>query len=332
MAKSLSDKASELPDAKHAKAIEALQKRLEKAEAAAANAERLREIIDHQSTLLEQRASQLFKSPKARPNVKGGHFHRVLVPDTHGAHIDPKAAAAFLGDLEYLRPREVVWLGDHLDCGGFLAEHHTLGFVAETAFSFTDDIREGNAFLDRVQDRCQQSVHHFLTGNHEHRIQKWCCTHTLRHPKDAGLLLEKLGVQTSLNLAARGIHYYPRDYIQPGLRTRGCIKLGPCYFVHDVSIAANCTDVALNKYAASVMFGDTHRIKVSVARKAEQDLIAATNGCLSVHQPLWQETNVTEWSHGYGVQIVTNDGRFLHIVVPIIEGRSLLGPLLGAVK
>lgn len=314
------------------KRIRELEAKLAKAEREAANAKRLQGIIDHQSELLKQRASRLFQSPKARQPVKGGHFHRVLIPDTHGAHIDKRAARAFLADLEYLQPREVVWLGDHLDCGGFLAQHHTLGFVAETAFSFTDDIAAGNDFLDAVQARTQSAVHHFLTGNHEHRIEKWCCTHALRHTKDSQLLLDKLGVRTSLNLDARGFHYYPRHHLSGKQRTRGAIKLGSCYFVHDVSTAKNAAQVALNKWGTNICFGDTHRIDLAVGRKAERDIIAATNGCLSLHQPLWQETNVTDWSHGYGVQIVTNSGEFLHIVVPIINGKSLLGPLLGAVK
>ena len=71
---------------------------------------------------------------------------------------------------------------------------------------------------------------------------------------------------------------------------------------------------------------------MAVGRKAERDVIAATNACLSTLRPYWQETNITDWSHGYGVQIVTKDGEFLHIIVPIIDGQSLLGPLLGRVK
>ena len=71
---------------------------------------------------------------------------------------------------------------------------------------------------------------------------------------------------------------------------------------------------------------------MAVSRKAERDIIGATNACLSKLTPYWQETNVTDWSHGYGVQIVTNGGDFLHIIVPIVKGKSLLGPLLGQVK
>ncbi len=318
-----------------AKLIQRLESQLaqekRKRETIERKAKELQLVLDHQSEILERKASQLFRSPKAK-STKGGHFHRVLIPDTHGAHIDQHALAAFLGDLEYLQPREVVWLGDHLDCGGFLARHHTMGFVAESAFSFADDIEHANSLIDEVQKRAPQATHHFLTGNHEHRIEKWCCTHALGNDKDARLLLNSFGVQKVLHLERRGVNYYSRDYVSPELRTRGAIKLGQCYFVHDVSTARNAAQVAIGKWGTNVMFGDTHRIDLAVGRKAERDIIAATNGCLSTLRPYWQETNVTDWSHGYGVQIVTQSGEFLHIIVPIIDGKSLLGPMLGRVK
>ncbi len=323
-------------DTDDARRIFALEKQLAtaqyKAEQAKKQNKQFNEVIEHQSELLTKRAGQLFKSPKARPNAKGGYFHRVLIPDTHGAHIDPAAAAAFLQDLEYLQPREVVWLGDHMDCGGFLAKHHTMGFVAEAAFSFSDDIDAANQLIDQVQKRAPNATHHFLTGNHEHRIERWCCTHALGNDKDANLLLKAFGVQNVLHLEKRGIRYYSRGHIEPGLRTRGAIKLGCCHFVHDVSTARNAAQVAIGKWGSNVCFADTHRIDFAVGRKAERDIIAATNGCLSTLRPYWQETNITDWSHGYGVQIVTNSGEFLHIIVPIIEGKSLLGPMLGRVK
>lgn len=324
------------PDADDAMRIRHLERRLNKEQAkrqkAESEAKTLQQVVDHQSELLAHKSRQLFRSPKARQNVKAGHFHRVLIPDTHGAHIDPTAAAAFLADLDYLQPREVVWLGDHIDCGGFLAQHHTIGFVPETAVEFPDDIDAANQFIDQVQSRTPNAVHHFLTGNHEHRIERWCCQQALSKTRTAQFFLDKFGVNAVLSLEDRGINYYPRGGMHKGKRVRGAIKLGNCWFVHDVSTAANPAKRALDRWATNICFGDTHRIDMAVSRKAERDIIGATNACLSKLQPFWQETNVTDWSHGYGVQIVANDGNFLHIIVPIVKGQSLLGPLLGQVK
>lgn len=330
----LKDDLAKEPDHDQNERIKRLEKQLAESDRKRRAAEQkhaeLQTILDHQQEIIDARAKKLFRS--ASTSKTKGCFHRVLIPDTHGAHIDERAAAAFLGDLEYLQPREVVWLGDHLDCGGFLARHHTMGFVAEAAFSFADDIAGANSLVDAVQKRTPKAVHHFLTGNHEHRIERWCCTHALGNDKDANLLLGAFGVRACLHLEQRGIHYYSRSHTSPDLRTRGAIKLGECYFVHDVSTARNAAQVAINKWGTNVMFGDTHRIDYAVGRKAERDIVAATNGCLSTLRPYWQETNITDWSHGYGVQIVMPDGKFLHIIVPILDGKSLLGPMLGRVK
>jgi hypothetical protein len=292
----------------------------------------LEAVIDDQAARLAHKSRNLFRSP-AKHSTSHKHFNRVLVPDTHGAHIEPAAAAAFLSDLECLQPAEVVWMGDHLDCGGFLAMHHTIGFVAETDVEWPDDIDGANQFIDQVQKRTPKAVHHFLTGNHEHRIERWCCTQALAKRRTAQWFLDRIGCHAVLNLEKRGIIYHPRGELeQTHKRIRGAIKLGNCYLVHDVSTAGDPCVPALNRYAANVAFGDTHRMVYRVGRKAEKDYFAATIGYLAKPQPYWQETNVTDWSHGYGLQIVAGPHELLHINVPIVNGRSLLGPLLGAVK
>jgi hypothetical protein len=304
----------------------------EKLARAEAEARTLKKVVDHQSALLAHKSRNIFQSIRKRL-ASHKHFTRVLVPDSHGAHIDPIAAAAFLGDLEYLRPTEVVWMGDHLDCGGFLAQWHTIGFVAETDIEFPDDIDAANQFFDQVQKRTPKAVHHVLTGNHEHRIERWCCTQALAKRRTAEYLLSHHGMAAVLHLAKRGMHYYARGAMEKRhKRLRGAIKLGNCYFVHDVSIASDPCAVALNRYACNVAFGDTHRLISRVGRKAEKDIFAATVGYLAKPHPYWNETNVTDWTQGYGLQIVANDNELLHINVPIVNGRSLLGPLLGVVK
>ncbi len=334
MTKSLVEDAEAEPNAADVRRIRDLERQLAQEKSNRERAERetkhLRDALDHQSAIIARRTAKLFRSPKVR--IGKGHFHRVAIPDSHGAHIDPLARAAFLSDLEYLQPKEVVWLGDHVDCGGFLAEHHTIGFVAEMAYGYVDDIGAANSFIDDVQKRSTDATHVMVCGNHEHRIERWCCTHARGNAHTAALLFDKLGVPANLHLAQRGIRFIGRGDIEPECRVRGAIKLGCCYFVHDVSTARNAAQVAIGKWGANVCFGDTHRFDMAISRKADRDIVGVTNGCLSTLRPFWQETNITDWSHGYGVQIVAPSGEFLHIFVPIIDGKSLLGPMLGRVK
>jgi hypothetical protein len=49
---------------------------------------------------------------------------------------------------------------------------------------------------------------------------------------------------------------------------------------------------------------------------------------MSEKQPLWQHSKPTQWTHGYQLQLISGDGDFLLINIPIINGRSLLLPLL----
>ena len=119
----------------------------------------------------ERNAGRSVKVPtKGRKRGSKRATLRVFVPDSHGASVDVGAQQAFLNDLEFLNPDEFIWIGDHLDCGGFLAQHHTLGYVPETAYTHEEDIAAANAFLDAVHEQCPKANNVYIHGNHE-------CTH-----------------------------------------------------------------------------------------------------------------------------------------------------------
>lgn len=106
--------------------------------------------------------------PKPRPRVSAKEdFVRIIVNDVHGSMMDREAVEAFLVDLKEWDPDEVVLNGDIIECGGFLAAHHTLGYVAQTEYTLQDDIAAGNWFLDEIQKAAPRAVIHFIEGNHE---------------------------------------------------------------------------------------------------------------------------------------------------------------------
>ncbi len=91
--------------------------------------------------------------------------------------------------------------------------------------------------------------------------------------------------------------------------------------------ARNAARVHLRKYGANVVFGHTHRADSAMIRTVKAGVIVGLESWLLVQlQRLWNHTNLTEWSHGYGLQVVQGDD-FLHINVPIIDGKSYLQPL-----
>lgn len=252
------------------------------------------------------------------------------------------ALGAFLADLRSIAPqvREIIMLGDHLDCSGFLAEHHTLGYVAETVTSFEDDMHAANTLLDEIQSICPKAVIHYLEGNHERRIERWCVTKVLKEKNCTSgnrdfLLrkyLETFATENVLHLEKRNIHYYKQAQFYMGMRIPATIRLGRCHFTHGSRTGRNPAAAMLADFGGNVVFGHVHRIDSASGRSVKEGEMGAWSpGCLCQLQPLWNHTQITGWSHGYGLQIVRTDGDFLHINVPIISGRSYLMHLTGKV-
>lgn len=250
---------------------------------------------------------------------------RVIIPDSHGAHIARHAAAAFLADLKRLDPDEIVMLGDHLDCGGFLAQHQTMGFIAETNTSYEADLEATNSFLDLIISNAPRARIHYIQGNHEARVEKWCVTASLRHSRDAKGLLDVFGPEARLKLKERGISYYLTNGRYHGLPVPGTIKLGRCAFTHGISFGRHATHDHAVRFGLSVVHGHTHRSQSAIIRTVGGGVVGAwCPGCLCQLQPLYMATSPSDWSHGIGIQVVAKSGRFMHINCPIIDGQSLL--------
>jgi predicted phosphodiesterase len=272
--------------------------------------------------------------PSPRPKAaKKDDFVRVICGDVHGCVMDRPAVEAFLADLRKWQPDEVVLLGDIVECGGFLAAHHTLGYVAQTAYSWQDDIAAGIWFLDEVQKAAPGALIHYLEGNHEDRVERWIVDQTMRHSRDAEFLRRMIAPDVLLNLQGRGINFYRRgEETLPGLPP-GWIKLGKVFFVHELGGGKNAASSAVGRTAGNVVFGHTHREDTSTMVMPGVGLVKAWNpGCLCQRQPLWRHSDPTGWSHGYAVQFVSRSGEFLHLQIPIWEGRSLVGSMHDRVK
>lgn len=291
----------------------------------------LRQQLDHAIAQIERlEGAKKAKIIAATPIRKraAGDIVRVIIPDTHGAKADRPAIAAMLSDIKALNPQEIILLGDHVDCGGHLAQHHVMGYVAETSYSYEDDIAAANAFLDSLRAAAPSAKIEYIEGNHERRVETWCITQTLRHSKDAEGLRKLYAPEFRLFLEQRGIRYYRESEYYDGLTIPGVIKRGKCYFFHGISTAKNATAKTVEQLAGNCVFGHTHRGESTVVRKLGSGVIGSWNpGCLCELQPLWQHTNPTTWTHGYGIQLA-HDNDFLHLNIPIIDGKSLFGALV----
>lgn len=253
---------------------------------------------------------------------------RVLIPDTHGAKIDRKAAAALLADLKTLDPDEIIFLGDHVDCGGFLAQHHVLGYVAETAYSYEQDIADANSFLDAVAAAAPRARAEYIEGNHERRVETWAVTQTLRHRQDSAMLRRLVAPEYLLKLKERGIAYYRQGEFYDGLPVPGVIKRGKCFFFHGISTAKNAVAATIQRIGGNCVSAHTHRAQSDIIRMVGTGVIGSWNpGCLCEMQPLWQHTAPTNWTQGFALQLVRSSGAFLHLNVPVLNGETHLAPL-----
>jgi UDP-2,3-diacylglucosamine pyrophosphatase LpxH len=298
-------------------------------------AKRNRELekrIEELTERIESLRKTNFRLPFAKKHSAPGSYCRVAIPDTHGCLVDKPSISNFLADLATIKPREIVMLGDHLECGGFLAQHHTLGYVAQNEYSFDEDCLATNLLLDEIQKRSPKAEVTYLEGNHERRIETWICTETQRHKKDGEFLRRQFNADRVLNLEKRNIRWIRQGEFYDNLSIPATIKKGHCYFTHGSSTAKHAASVHVSKFGGNVVYGHTHRADSFIIRNVKDGVIGAWSpGCLCVLQPLWQHTNPTDWSHGYGLQLVNPDGTFLHINVPIIDGKSYLAPLFKAV-
>lgn len=282
-----------------------------------------------EKALKNARQAKRGKIPKATTRKRNKEdWVRVIITDTHGSKVDPEAFAAVLADIKRLDPDEIVHLGDSIDCGGFLAEHHTMGFVAETSYTYEEDVLMANQQFDELQKAAPKALFHLLEGNHERRVESYCVTKALRNGQDSEFLRSLISPHTLLQIKERGISYYRECEKYKGATVPGWLRLGKCWFVHGICASKHAASTTLQKAGGNVVFGHTHRIDSAHTEMPNVGAIAAWNpGCLCVKQPLWRHTSPTGWGHGYAVQIVSRSGEFLHLNVPIVSGRSLLMPL-----
>lgn len=248
---------------------------------------------------------------------------RVIIPDSHGASINVAARDAVLRDIKRLDPDVVVWLGDHLDCGGVFSAHAKT-YTNELTESYADDCDAANEFLDLVQKAAPRAAHHYAEGNHERRVEAWA-TRNLGSKRDADAFVEKMGPEAALDLKRRGFKYYRQGVSYQGLPIPGTFRLGKIFYTHGIGCSVNAAQVHVNRFGASVVFGHIHRSVSVISRSVTSSSFGAWSpGTLAELQPYYMHTTPTSWSHGYGVEFISPGGAFIHVNVPIAKGKSML--------
>ena len=265
----------------------------------------------------------------ARRRRPKGAYVRVFFTDTHGASLDQAAWAAFLEDMRILRPDEIIHGGDVLDCDGWLASHHTTNYVAQTDYTYADEIEAGNQMFDQLQAVCPKARVHVIEGNHDLRVETWALTTTAKTRADAELLINAFAPKNVLHIEKRGFHWYSRGDCHHDSVAGGTIKLGKCYFTHPSSSSKHSAAKMVESFCANVVFGHTHRADYFPSSNIRGEQWGAWNpGCMCVKRKYWHHTSNFKHTQGYHVQLVNADETFMAFNVEIDNGRSYLSMLL----
>lgn len=272
-------------------------------------------------------------SPGRNKATVGTDMVRVCFGDVHGMMMDKDAVAATLRDIAILDPDEIVIGGDLLECGGWLAKHQPIGFIALCDYSYQEDVAAANWFLDQLQLAAPGATIHYLEGNHEDRVERWCVDQTMANKRDAEFLRDAFSPASLLRLGERNITYYRRSEVYGKGLPRGWIKLGRMFFTHSLTYSANAARDAVAKTAGNVTYFCTHREDSATIVYPEIGIVKAFNpGCLSQMQPIWKHSNPTSWSQGYGIDFIAPSGNFQRIHVPIWGGESLASNMIDRFK
>lgn len=274
--------------------------------------------------------------PRSEPNhaaLRTDHA-RVFCGDLHAYYQDLGAVDALLADIESLQPADICLLGDMIDCGAFLAQHQTLGFVAEGEYTFEQDLAACSDFLNRLQAVAPKARIVYLEGNHEHRIEKWCITQTLRNAKDAAMLYRFFNPRSILKLDDRGIRYVTQSEFVDGVSIRGTMVYGTdgceVYATHGITACKHAAAKHVERFGGNVVYGHTHRADSYVINTVTKEVIGAWSpGSLCQRVRLWNHNQPDNWTTGYHVQLVSRSGLFQPLNVKLVRGVSLLAPLLG---
>lgn len=297
------------------------------AKATAVDTGALNKTIDQlQAKIVRMSAAKKFKPVKTVKRSGKDDIVRVFWPDTHGSYHDPVAVSSFLADMKHLQPDFIHNLGDLVDCGGFLAAHHVIGYQAQMEYSYESDISVSNGILDRLQTNCPSTKIEMIEGNHEDRVERWCIQQALGNGKDSKFMQRAFAPQYLLDLEGRGIPYYRRSETYDGLSIPGAIKRGKIIVVHDPGFSDPRR--TLSRFGAPVVHGHDHQSHANVTSTVGQgDIGVWSFGCLAKRQQLYAHSRPTGHVHGYGIALESRSGHFLMISVPIIDGVSYLGRL-----
>jgi hypothetical protein len=249
-------------------------------------------------------------------------MRRVIIPDSHGQYADMKAIVAAVDIIKKVKPQSVVGLGDHSDCGGPYSKWGAL-YLDEMEYDSDTDFAEAEHFFAEIRRAVPRAEIDVLEGNHEHHIERWAVG--AMDKVDAKLYLISGSPPARMAFNKKRIRYHRRSIKGPGMDVPGYIQLEGCAFTHGNAHGIHATYNMLRECNTNLVHGHTHRAAHVTRRLANGDVIfGASPGTLARLQMFYQHTQVSQHSHGVGLQEIDSSGRCWHFNVAIHDGEYRL--------
>ena len=141
-------------------------------------------------------------------------------------------------------------------------------------------------------------------------------------------ILQELAVRSGhkCNISARPNNYYALS-VRWDVQTTSCnanyAKGAQPYIGKAWCVSVENGTLFARRKGKVLVTANTHRAQEYRMRTVASEAIGSwCPGTLAELQPLYRHTSPTDHTHGYAVQFVRSDGRFMHLNVPIINGWS----------
>lgn len=232
-----------------------------------------------------------------------GSYLTVGLPDIHFPDHDRLALACALGAIQILKPKEVGFYGDVLNCEGF--GRHAKTAVLQRRFQTFNkaEIQPCNRMLDWVSGVAEHVW--FLEGNHENNVER-----KIMELGEFGQEIADLISPRKLISEGRKNFTYVEYVQKPGAELPHYRIAKDLVAVHGWSHSKNCAAKHLEMARNfSVVFGHVHRAQSHTVRQPidRRRLKAWSPGCLAQLQPLYARHDPTDAVHGFDLIWVTED-------------------------
>lgn len=238
----------------------------------------------------------------------------VVFNDIHFPYESRNAVSILIKTFRLVKPEIVIANGDITDWDTF--SRHTIFSPPKCHWTDTQFLKNSekeykytNIFLDKIEEILPKSTKVWLYSNHDQWLFDFI-------DKDPGTREKLFGFESRLNLKNRG--YITKEYNK-------FYKLGKLWITHGMYAGQNPTRKHLNAVGNSVLFGHVHNMEVSSQVTAGGETrMAWANGCLLHMETKYMKLRPHNWSHGFSIVYLFNNGDFQVNQVRIEKGRAVV--------